>query len=148
MILQMGGAGRSWRCSRAALLVMEESSRRAYPHEGCGWLLGPSPGTVQAAIAVRNEEALTAAPSRYLMGPDSYRAASRAAHSHGLDVLGVFHSHPDHPADPSATDLAEAWPSWLYVIVPVQAGVPGEPHGWLLRDDRSGFEAVRLESST
>ncbi len=145
MIVRMAPGRRAWRCTRAARHVIEDAARRAYPDEGCGWLLGPASGEVRIAVAAGNEEESGRAAARYLMGPDSYRAVSRMARAEGLDVVGVFHSHPDHPPLPSATDLAEAWPSWLYVIVPVQAGTPGDLHGWLLRDDRSGFMPIELD---
>lgn len=122
--------------------VILEEAARAYPEEACGWLLGAA-DRVATAVPARNA-AGDAKGSRYLMGPEAYRQAARTAREAGLDVVGVFHSHPDHPARPSVTDLAEAWPSWLYVIVPVEAGRTGEPRGWLLRDDRSGFGEVGL----
>lgn len=131
-----------WRCLTTAWQAMLDEATRAYPSEACGWLLG-SDGRVVATRPERNETGHAKA-SHYLMGPESYRDATRAARAAGLDVVGVFHSHPDHPARPSATDLAEAWPSWLYVIVPVTSGRSGEPLGWQLRDDRSGFSAVGL----
>ena len=147
MIHQMTGAAATWQVTDAARRVMAEDARLSYPAEGCGWLLGPAPGVVTVAVPVRNEAGATRAASRYLMGPDSYRAAARQAQAAGCDIVGVFHSHPDHPPRPSVTDLAEAWPAWLYVIVPVVAGSPGEPLGWQLQDDRDGFTAVTLARS-
>ena len=144
MIHQMARADATWQVSPAALQVMMDEARRTYPHEGCGWLLGSRPGVVEAAVPVRNEEGAARAAARYLMGPESYRAVAARARAAGHDIVGVFHSHPDHPARPSATDLAEAWPGWLYVIVPVEAGTPGEPGGWHLQADRGGFDPVAL----
>ena len=58
----------------------------------------------------------------------------------GAELLGFYHSHPDHPAEPSQYDLDHAWPVFSYVIVSVRAGKPGEMRSWRLRDDRSQFD--------
>jgi proteasome lid subunit RPN8/RPN11 len=62
------------------------------------------------------------------------RAASR-----GLDIVGFYHSHPDHPAEPSRFDLDHAWPNVSYVIVSVRDRLPRELRSWRLRADRSGY---------
>lgn len=89
---------------------------------------------------------------RYLIDSDSFRTAARAAAEQGLDVVGFYHSHPDHPARPSPTDLAEAtFPGYVYVIVSVQSGEPTDLTVWTLADDRSQFNEeriVQIESST
>jgi len=77
---------------------------------------------------------------RYLIGPAEYRTAERYADERGKQLLGFYHSHPDHPAQPSTTDLEQAWPNLSYVIVSIQQGQPAELRSWRLRDDRSQFE--------
>ena len=90
---------------------------RAYPHECCGALIGRD-GVVTEAFALPNttEEGPR---RRFLVRPDDYRAAEARARETGLELLGFYHSHPDHPARPSQYDLDHAWPLFSYVIVSV-----------------------------
>jgi proteasome lid subunit RPN8/RPN11 len=77
---------------------------------------------------------------RFLVRPTDYRDAERAAAAEGLDLLGFYHSHPDHPARPSQYDLDHAWPSFSYVIVSVMSGEPVDLRSWKLKGDRSAFD--------
>jgi proteasome lid subunit RPN8/RPN11 len=74
--------------------------------------------------------------------------ADRAAEARGLDVVGWYHSHPDHPARPSEYDREHAWPWYSYIIVSVTKGVAGEMTSWRLQDDRAGYEKERIEVRT
>ena len=131
-----------WRPEVAA--VVADEAARTYPAECCGLLLGTADGEVVAAEPIANGESGDRLPVAYLLSPGAYRQAEERARAAGLEVVGVFHSHPDHPAEPSPTDLADAWPGWLYVSVPVEAGRPGLARGWRLQPDRSGFAPVDL----
>jgi proteasome lid subunit RPN8/RPN11 len=113
-------------------------AREAYPHECCGALVG-SDDIVREAVALPNttEEGPR---RRFLVRPADYRAAERQARDRGWDLLGFYHSHPDHPPRPSQYDLDHAWPSFHYVIVSVASGIDGELRSWRLRDDRSTFD--------
>jgi proteasome lid subunit RPN8/RPN11 len=77
---------------------------------------------------------------RFLVRPGDYRAAEARAAETGRELLGFYHSHPDHPAEPSQYDLDHAWPFFSYVIVSVRNGQPRELRSWRLRDDRSQFD--------
>ena len=112
--------------------------REAFPHECCGALLGRD-GVVNEAYALPNttEEGPR---RRFLVRPDDYRAAEKRARDTGLELLGFYHSHPDHPARPSQYDLDHAWPSFSYVIVSVMAGADQALTSWQLKDDRSAFD--------
>jgi len=131
-----------------------ESIRRhgadAYPEEGCGFLLGTVTDDGENRVTTlrraenRQEERRT---RRYQLTADDYRAADEAAREKGLDVVGIYHSHPDHPARPSETDLDEAtFPGYTYVIVAVHDGIPDELTAWTLAPDRSDFhrEAIAV----
>ena len=65
-----------------------------------------------------------------------------ALYARGGTLAGFYHSHPDHPARPSETDLAQAWPNLTYIIVAVRDGQPEDLRFWRLREDRSGFEEI------
>ena len=82
---------------------------------------------------------------RFLVRPGDYREAERQAASSGGDLLGFYHSHPDHPARPSQYDLDHAWPSFSYVIVSVMAGEDKLLTSWRLKEDRSAFDEETLE---
>ena len=112
--------------------------REAFPHECCGALLGRA-GVVNEAFALPNttEEGPR---RRFLVRADDDRVAETRARTTGLDLLGFYHSHPDHPAKPSQFDLDHAWPSFSYVIVSVMAGEDKQLTSWQLKDDRSAFD--------
>lgn len=115
----------------------------AYPEEGCGLLLGRADGERRVVEHVALDNRRTAdgrAARRYLIAPEDVRAVTRAAEARGLDVVGVYHSHPDVPPEPSAYDREQAWPWLEYLIVAVAEGAAREMRAWRLRDDRSGFE--------
>ena len=111
-----------------------------YPHECCGALIS-SGGEVIEAFRLPNTTS-EGARRRFLIGPSDYRMAEGRARELGGQLAGFYHSHPDHPARPSQTDLAAAWPNLTYVIVAVSEGTPGELKSWRLREDRSGFEEI------
>lgn len=122
---------------------------RAYPEEGCGAMLGRDRAGVREVVRVwpmdnRHPDART---RRYTIDPLQLLAADRAARESGLEVLGFFHSHPDHPPEPSTFDREQAWPWYTYWIVAVERGrVTGE-RAWRLRDDRSRFDDEPIETS-
>ena len=121
--------------------------RESYPDECCGALVGRG-GLVTEALALPNAEVETAR-RRFTIAPHDYRAAERCAVEQGAELLGFYHSHPDHPARPSRYDLDHAWPAFAYVIVAVEDGQPGALTSWRLREDRSAFdeEPVTVEET-
>jgi proteasome lid subunit RPN8/RPN11 len=135
------------------VMTVRESERimahlcRAYPEEGCGVLLGHDGAGSREVVGIialenRREESRH---NRYLIAPEQFLAADRAARAAGLDVIGFFHSHPDHPAKPSAFDLQHAWPYYSYMIVNVTRGTAGELRSYRLTEDRSDFEEEKVE---
>jgi proteasome lid subunit RPN8/RPN11 len=132
---------------RDLLHMMLEQCRRGYPEERCGALLGyGAEADVRVIVRVlplanqHDSERRT----RYLIGPDEFRAAEAGARADGLDIIGFYHSHPDHPAIPSAFDREHAWPWYSYVIVPVHDRRPGVPRAWRLAEDRSRFQELEI----
>jgi len=117
--------------------------RETFPHECCGAMLGRD-GVVREAFALPNTTK-EGPRRRFLVRPDDYRVAEKRAREAGLDLLGFYHSHPDHPAKPSQYDLDHAWPSFSYVIVSVMAGEDKHLTSWRLKDDRSAFEEESIQ---
>jgi proteasome lid subunit RPN8/RPN11 len=115
-----------------------------YPNECCGALIGRG-GIISSTFALPNttEEGPR---RRFLVRPQDYRAAERRASELGAELLGFYHSHPDHPARPSQYDLDHAWPVFSYVIVSVRDGVSQDMTSWRLREDRSVFDQEDLNS--
>jgi proteasome lid subunit RPN8/RPN11 len=139
-------------------LVIRRHGEDTFPHECCGALIGhaaapgdgltgePDDGSnrasgtrVTAAVALPNttEEGPR---RRFLVRPSDYRLAEQRASELGGELLGFYHSHPDHPARPSQFDLDHAWPTFAYVIVSVMAGVSRVMTVWFLKEDRSSFD--------
>ena len=116
--------------------------RETFPHECCGALLGRD-GVVTEAFKLPNttEEGPR---RRFLVRPSDYRVAEQRARDTGLDLLGFYHSHPDHPARPSQYDLDHAWPFFSYVIVSVMGGEDKLLTSWRLKDDRSAFDEEQI----
>ena len=119
------------------------AARAAYPHEGCGALIGQPGGPVVESIELPNRE--TGRPKvRFSVSPSDYLAVEETADRRGLALLGFWHSHPDHPARPSETDRRYAWPELLTVVIGVAGGQPGEITAWEVADHESAFNEVEL----
>jgi proteasome lid subunit RPN8/RPN11 len=114
-----------------------------YPHECCGALVGRD-WRVAAAVALPNTTE-DGPRRRFLVRPSDYRVAEQRAGELGGELLGFYHSHPDHPARPSQYDLDHAWPTFAYVIVSVVSGTSRDVTIWWLKEDRSTFEEGTLE---
>ncbi len=130
------------RLSPSAVETIRAHGASTYPYECCGALIGSVDGNRTDVIEARPLDNVTAEGPRrrFLISPADYRAAERAATERGTELVGFYHSHPDHPAEPSQYDLDHAWPNLSYVIVAVAAGEPGALRSWRLRADRSAFE--------
>ncbi len=83
--------------------------------------------------------------NRFLIDPAEVRRVERESRARGLDIVGFYHSHPDHPARPSRYDRDHALPWYSYVIIAVEAGEAGPIASWTLREDRSSFEEEAVE---
>ncbi len=121
------------------LTAIRRHGARIYPDECCGALLGPKSGEVTEAYPLDNTFP-DGQRRRFLVGPDEYRRAEARAAETGLHLIGFYHSHPDHPAEPSQFDLDHAWPNLSYLIVSVRQGQAKEARSWRLKADRSAFE--------
>ena len=133
---------------RTLFTEIERHGRDAYPEECVGALIGTvaaggSERTVERLFPIDNRSGENR-KRRYLVSPLDYLAAERAADSAGRTLLGFYHSHPEHPAEPSATDLAWAQPNFVYIIMSIRRSGDSEPAAagagaFLLDPDRSGF---------
>jgi proteasome lid subunit RPN8/RPN11 len=137
----------SLRLPGALLEEIRRHGAAAYPAECCGVMVGRSGGT-DAKEVVRLRPAVnrrTDDPHRYLIAPDDLRRLEREVQGDGLEIVGYYHSHPDHPAEPSAYDAAHAWPWYSYLIVRVEQGQPREAASYTLDADRPLMHSEPLE---
>jgi proteasome lid subunit RPN8/RPN11 len=138
--------------------ALRKHGEETYPHECCGVLLGRSVqnadnldiNTVEDAVRAGNTRT-DAAHNRYHIAPQELIKIQRQGRERGLDIVGFYHSHPDHPAQWSKTDFEEAhWLGCSYVITAVANGVAQQTNSFLLtgtnEDDKSfKDETIQVE---
>jgi proteasome lid subunit RPN8/RPN11 len=131
----------------AILKEIHVHGESAYPEEGAGLLLGEVDNgskRVTQILNLTNTREESARHNRYLLGPEDYARGEEEAERLGLEVLGVFHSHPDHPNVPSEFDREWAWPWFSYLITSVRSQMAMESRSWRLTEDRSRFVEERV----
>lgn len=139
------GRALTLRLSETLVREIRRAGELAYPAECCG-VLGGSSGDIKEVLRLLPmANHWTDDPHRYLISPDDLRRAMADLRPSGLEVLGFFHSHPDHLAVPSAFDIEHAWPWYSYVIVRVDGGRGAEVTSWQLEDDRSIMRPESLD---
>ena len=112
------------RITQELLNQIREHGVRDYPYECCGLLLGrygADGKVVKETYPISNAREESAKRNRFLIEPHELLRGERYAMKNDLEVVGFYHSHPDHPARPSQYDLDHAWPTFAYVIVAVAA---------------------------
>lgn len=123
-----------------------------YPHECCGLLIGAlgesGAKRVDEVMALSNVREEGARRNRFLIAPEDLLRGERHARERQREIVGFYHSHPDHPPEPSRYDLEHAWPVYSYVIVSVNEGRADRLRSWELQHDRSRFEAEAIETTT
>ena len=130
---------------------IERHGERTFPHECGGMLIGhftaDGAKSVVELLPMENAMDETERHNRVLITPKDVMRAERYAREKSLDVVGYYHSHPDHPARPSQFDLDHALPVWSYIIVSVESGKAVDVRAWEMENDRSKFneEEIRRE---
>jgi len=143
--------------------AIRQHGARDYPGECCGVMLGEVNGAckeVEEIVPLKNlrndparaQELLPVDDptreterNRFLLDPLDQLRVEKEARARGFQVLGYYHSHPDHPARPSVYDREHAWPWYSYVIVSVERGVAKQLTCWVLAEDRGAFGPEELE---
>lgn len=129
--------------------AIEEHARRGYPDEVCGVLvgLGSAEVTVEIVIPVANHER-EAPRVRYQIAPEDLLRIQRESRESRRDIVGFYHSHPDHPARPSETDrriAAEGLADGVvHMVVSVDGAGRATPSAWVFRDATQAFEEEPL----
>lgn len=121
---------------------------RDYPHECCGLLLGRFENNEEKVCAelfpISNAREEAAKRNRFLIRPEELLRGEQYAAAKELEVVGFYHSHPDHPAVPSAYDLEHAWPVYSYIVVAVQSGRAEDLRSWEMQADRTRFSEEEI----
>jgi proteasome lid subunit RPN8/RPN11 len=133
---------------REILVEIHRHIEKAYPEEGAGLLLGLIDGEnkqVKVVLPLPNIREESERHHRYMLSADGYLQAEAEAEHQGFVVLGVFHSHPDHPEQPSVYDQESAWPSFSYLITSVWAGQAFKSRSWILEADQQEFLEEKLQ---
>ncbi len=137
---------RSLSLPNSARVDLERIVRAGYPLETCGLLMGRESNghvKVERVLQARNLNR-ERAHDRYELDPQDFISADERARAAGLDIVGVWHSHPDHPACPSETDRACAWEDWSYVILSVTRDGVRDVRSWRLSRDQFVEESVKI----
>lgn len=121
--------------AKSTLDAINTHAAETYPQECFGFLLGKSISDQWVTQSVRGKNVHPSPTNRFEMDPTDFAKTAHFAESRGLDVIGVYHSHPDAPAMPSETDLEMAVESWLYAIISVWDGNPVDAKLWQIADD-------------
>jgi len=130
----------------AQLKQIYAQAKESYPHECCGFLLGDfvDGGLVREVRQTINQD--QEPTTHFVISAIEYGQVQFAAEEAGLEIIGVYHSHPDYPPIPSQTDMNEAWPDAYFLIVSVHEGMPLNTNVWrLAAEGVRRFEGVGLE---
>jgi proteasome lid subunit RPN8/RPN11 len=141
------GAEVTIQISETLLAQIQANGAKAYPQEGAGFLFGSDEThrIVKAIFTLTNSREADARHNRYLITAENYLMAELEADRQGMTVIGVFHSHPDHPDLPSEFDREWAQPFFSYVITSVESGEARGSRSWRLVEDRSRFAEEKIQ---
>ena len=131
--------------ARAALEAIKAHGAEGYPSEICGILVGPR-GSRTATEAKRARNIIVdRARDRYEIDPRDHIRIQREADAGGQDIVGYYHSHPDHPAQASRFDTERAWSGYVYLIVSVAGGDAVDANAFVAEKDGGPFQPEPLE---
>ena len=139
------------------LEIIKNHAERTYPDECCGLILGYKNNEYKIAVEVITTENVwntekgnftedqeNSTRRRYAISPQVMLQTQKVAINHNLNIIGIYHSHPDYPAIPSEWDRIYAWPEYSYVILSLQNTQTGELQSWTL-DDNHQFQSETIK---
>ena len=128
---------------RGDVTHIHDHAKESYPEECAGAIVGMDTGEMKVVVDVWRAENTydeIERSRRFLIEPLQIKDFEERAQERDMDLLGFYHSHPDHPAEPSEYDCEHAWPYYSYVIASVNGENIEEMRSWILKDDRSGYD--------
>ncbi len=147
----MGGGGLILTLTRAQVAAIEAHAKETFPEECCGFILGSGKEALRVTSVRRGRNvAASDRERRYVVDPMQQLALEKELSETGEGLLGFYHSHPDHPAEPSEFDRSHAVPWYaLYVIQGIEGGEPAALRAWIFEPETSRFreDSLRIEES-
>ena len=127
--------------SETVLREIYDHTEASYPNECCGLMIGAMTGETRTVHTFRKCRNLNTerARDRYEMDPMDMLRTEREFENSEWDIIGIYHSHPDHPSRPSQTDTDRAWPDYSYVIISVREGRVASANSWVLNESERKF---------
>jgi len=131
--------------SRDAFEAIRSHGAEGYPQEICGIMVGPRNDRTVSAVKRARNIVVERSRDRYEIDPRDHIRIQREADAAGLDIVGYYHSHPDHPAQASRFDTERAWAGYVYLIVAVHQGKPVDANAFVADRDGGPFQPEPLE---
>ena len=131
--------------ARAALDAIRSHGGEGYPHEICGVMVGPRGARLVTEVKRARNIVIERARDRYEIDPRDHIRIQREADAANMDIVGYYHSHPDHPAQASRFDTERAWAGYVYLIVAVHQGQPVDANAFVADKDGGPFQPEPLE---
>ena len=121
---------------------IHDHAKEAYPEECAGAIIGMDTGDMKIVVDVWRAKNTHDEDRgrRFLIEPLQIKEFEERTQERDMDLLGFYHSHPDHPAEPSEYDREHAWPYYSYVIASVGKDKVKDMRSWVLKDDRSDYD--------
>jgi proteasome lid subunit RPN8/RPN11 len=132
---------------RSAFEAIQAHGAEGYPNEICGIMLGPQGDHTVTEVRRARNIIVERSRDRYEIDPLDHIRIQREADDAGLDIVGYYHSHPDHPARASVFDTERAWSGYVYVIVSIEQGKPVDANAFVAEQDGGPFHPEPLEVS-
>ncbi len=135
--------------SKQVLDSILQEVKKAYPNECCGLLIGQNNDDQKDVVCIQPITNINTSRmrDRYEMDPKELDMADNNARKKSQEIVGIYHSHPDHPSKPSTFDRERAWPVYSYMIVAVEKGVTFEARSWFMDDWNEEFQEEVLTLS-
>ena len=130
---------------RDAIEAIRAHGAEGYPNEICGIMLGPRDDATVTEVKRARNIIVERSRDRYEIDPRDHIRIEREADAAGLNIVGYYHSHPDHPAQASRFDTERAWAGYVYVIVSVREGKPVDANAFVANDDGGPFHIEPLD---
>jgi len=131
--------------SRDAFEAIRSHGAEGYPQEICGIMVGPRNDRTVSGVKRARNIVVERSRDRYEIDPRDHIRIQREADAAGLDIVGYYHSHPDHPAQASRFDTERAWAGYIYLIVAVHQGKPVDANAFVADSDGGPFQPEPLE---
>ncbi|MBU6390831.1 MAG: M67 family metallopeptidase [Planctomycetota bacterium] len=124
---------------------IENQVKKSYPLECCGLLIGANTSEKKVfEVRPTKNWNVERAHDRYVIDSKEFNKIDKETRKKGLQIIGIYHSHPDHPAMPSAYDTEHAWAGYSYMIAAIEKGEKIEVRSWIFNEEKKQFEEEKI----